>query len=306
MVSSHTRSLLLLAGKNRAHSLSILDNNEHIWTKIFTVIDDWRRRILDSIDMHSIACKTGLPFYVPDPDRIYRQSELKFPVGRNINVNMLPIKLFDLTSVPQEYRHYLPLIMNCPIYRFRSRIKLMPFYDKDHVAYLTIHECWVNQGETQRRPGIHIDSPRTQDGGNSYVEKCDIRYSLWKQLAWGLGWWKDDIPLGGIFMASNVPNSCKIWPVKIKDTTEITNCHGQVNKSCTAFLGEPQFLKADELCWMTDTTPHESLPSDKQIYRQFFRLVIGKIDVWYSQHNTPNCLGVLPDCVVSDENKFNV
>lgn len=59
---------------------------------------------------------------------------------------------------------------------------------------------------------------------------------------------------------------------------------------------------------MTDKTPHESLPnlSDKPVYRQFFRLVMEPIDAWYSQHNTPNPMGLQPsdNATIVHDNKF--
>lgn len=32
-------------------------------------------------------------------------------------------------------------------------------------------------------------------------------------------------------------------------------------------------MKKNKLYWITDRTPHESLPMESQTYRQFFRLV---------------------------------
>ena len=51
-----------------------------------------------------------------------------------------------------------------------------------------------------------------------------------------------------------------------------------------------------ELYWMTDRTPHESMPVLGPVARVVARQ--GRISVWYSQHNTPNPTGVLPDAPV--------
>lgn len=84
---------------------------------------------------------------------------------------------------------------------------------------------------------------------------------------------------------------------------------------------ETYTLDANQLWWITDRTPHESLPLKEGAYRQFFRyrcelfldsmfvshhsLVIGPIGVWYSQHSTPNPLCSLPINVVTiNSNKF--
>ncbi len=44
----------------------------------------------------------------------------------------------------------------------------------------------------------------------------------------------------------------------------------------------------------------------KKCYRQFFRVVTEKVDVWYTQHNTENKLGVKPPLQVKiiDGDKF--
>lgn len=64
-------------------------------------------------------------------------------------------------------------------------------------------------------------------------------------------------------------------------------------------------VKANEMVWMTDRTPHESLPVKQTCYRQFFRLVVGKVGGWFPKHNTPNPLGVQPDCPIFDVDKFD-
>lgn len=52
-----------------------------------------------------------------------------------------------------------------------------------------------------------------------------------------LGWWNNDIPVGGVFMASNVSDTCKIWPVRVMDTTDITDRYGQVGRGCFGSVG---------------------------------------------------------------------
>jgi hypothetical protein len=55
------------------------------------------------------------------------------------------------------------------------------------------------------------------------------------------------------------------------------------------------------MVWMTDKTPHESLPMPDCSFnptnppiRQYFRLVLGEVTAWFANHSTPNPLGVLP------------
>lgn len=51
-------------------------------------------------------------------------------------------------------------------------------------------------------------------------------------------------------------------------------------------------LKAGEMCWFTDRTPHESLPlpAGSGGKRQFFRLVTSEVSLWYAEHSTANPL----------------
>jgi hypothetical protein len=71
-------------------------------------------------------------------------------------------------------------------------------------------------------------------------------------------------------------------------------------------------VQANKLYWLTDRTPHESLPvaapvtdpAAMYVSRQFFRMVVGKISVWYDKHNTRNPYGLMPDAPISFSDKF--
>jgi hypothetical protein len=58
-------------------------------------------------------------------------------------------------------------------------------------------------------------------------------------------------------------------------------------------------LEAGRLYWLTDRTPHESLPLKKGAFRQFFRLVTSQVSLWYADHSTSNPLGVKPDPTIT-------
>ena len=67
-------------------------------------------------------------------------------------------------------------------------------------------------------------------------------------------------------------------------------------------------MKPNRLYWMTDRTPHESLPLKAGTYRQFFRLVMSQVSLWYEDHSTPNPNGVKPDLTITKivrGNKFD-
>jgi hypothetical protein len=73
-------------------------------------------------------------------------------------------------------------------------------------------------------------------------------------------------------------------------------------------LGEPaKVLEAGEIVWISDRTPHESLPLKQATKRQFFRLVVGEISFWFSNHSTANPLYELPSSVqIVEGNKFEM
>ena len=54
-------------------------------------------------------------------------------------------------------------------------------------------------------------------------------------------------------------------------------------------------MESDQVYWITDRTPHESLPLQSTRMRQFFRIVTSEVSFWYKDHSTSNPLGVLPD-----------
>ena len=128
-------------------------------------------------------------------------------------------------------------------------------------------------------------------------------------LAWGRGYCDErDITGhydGGIFMASNVAHSTRVWNASIKELQDIAGPLGSL-EHLRGDLGRGAVLQAGDLIWMTDSTPHESLRLPQGTARQYFRLVTGDISVWYSAHSTANPLGTVPPAAVKvvHENKF--
>jgi len=241
------------------------------------------------------------------PDNIRMTFPIEFPPPKDININMMPIKMggYLFRCLPDECSHYAEFIYrNC-----MATIHKTGKYLEERIAYLTIQEGLVPIGEAQRRPGLHIERPGGVKSGGKWHKAGSEEYG---NIAWGLGCWHEDgLPEDGVFMASTVDNSCAIYDCLIDNPEEVTDKHGSL-QHMRHLLGEPKMLRANEMCWFTDRTPHESLPlkapEDNQnathVYRQFFRLVLGPISVWYSKHNTPNPTGVQPDVPISDDDKF--
>mmetsp|Transcript_18155 Transcript_18155/g.49811 ORF Transcript_18155/g.49811 Transcript_18155/m.49811 type:complete len:349 (+) Transcript_18155:99-1145(+) len=201
-----------------------------------------------------------------------------FPPPQGININMMPFIPGKRASLPDEYSQYWPVIYSCE----------MRCADMDKVCYLTIMESYVEQGHSQRRPGLHVESPRVvlKEGGRCFDQLHGWGFSM------GLA------QVGGLYMGSNVTRSCQIWDCKLTEAEKVVGLLGDV-EHLRETLGQGTYMNAGEIWWLTDTTPHESLPLEEGAYRQYFRLVTSSVGVWYAKHSTPNRLGVEPDPAVT-------
>lgn len=185
---------------------------------------------------------------------------------------MLPFVLGDDASIPKQYRQYTPLIAACRIENSE--------YGK--VCYLSISETFVPSCTTQRRSGIHTEAHPSHGWGGG---------------GWGSGHHADR-PIQGVYMASNVSNSCRVWNTYVPNPGPGGNCE-HIKFSLT----EPIYMKENELHWITDRTPHEALAVSRNTQRQWFRLVTSDIGLWYSKHSTANP-NIQPRCPIVHEDKF--
>ena len=99
-------------------------------------------------------------------------------------------------------------------------------------------------------------------------------------------------------MASNVSGSCRVWDACLLEPEKIVGDLGDV-EHLREVLGEGTDLEEGELIWLTDRTPHESLPVGEERYRQYFRVVTSSVGLWCEQHSTPNRLGIKPDPTIT-------
>lgn len=188
-----------------------------------------------------------------------------FPSPKGLNINMMPFHLNDVETLPPDLQPYWPLIEQCKASGAQSE-----------TVYLSVHESHVEASKSQRRPGIHTEATNT--------------------LGWG-GGWGGSLRHAGVYMAST-DGDCRVWR---HVTSRVDHFGGLLD-------GEPQSvsekMKPNGLYWMTDKTPHEALPADTDHFRQWFRLVVGKVGAWYTHHNTPNPLGIQPNARLVTSNKF--
>jgi len=227
---------------------------------------------------------------------------------------------FEDYKLPDFLRPYSDLIYLClQHHSYRETHHLWPKSifpsDLGKVYYLTIQESEVDPGQSQRRPGLHVDSPgwvKIKDvGGTRNVEKGSGSSHFYNAHRWGAGschvfnrdtnddkdvWniFDDDlyVTFGGIYIASNVPDSTRVWNCAVDG--EVIGQHGDIEHLRSA-LGEGELMRPGQVYWITDKTPHESLPLKEKTMRQFFRIVTADVSFWFRDHSTPNPLGVMPD-----------
>jgi hypothetical protein len=244
----------------------------------------------------------------PDPDPDPDGGDGQMP--RPISVNMMPFDTIYLERTLPSYLHgYLDMIKACLNYNKTYCKGREVFSHQDRVAYLTIDECPVTEaGQTHRREGVHVESGGLLHHFYPYDHYFPDNNGV---AGWGGGQFGGDGYLfGGIFLASNMANTTAVWNSRIHDPCgNVIGKHGSLER-LRPLLGKPsKILQTGELIWMTDRTPHESLPiQDVSQRRQFFRLVVGEIAFWYADHSTPNPTGFkLPtDVQVVYGNKFRL
>lgn len=334
---------LLLGARDEGSPLFLLGGHDDVLSLIWrSVTRAWASDVFTE-SLHNEQC---IAFAHIDT------TEFPAPSKDGRNVNMMPFLLGDVESLPEDLRCYWPMIEQCteslvptaatykppPTGIARRRRDKAQF--AGHVGYLTVQESVVHKGASQRRPGLHTEGfTRLPCESGSCVS-----HPYWH--SWGFGRSMSNGKFkGGIFMASNVDDSCHVYnalvpaqligrggdiehlratlqehlPAPPRPRTRASADHAaRAIEAKGAPVGDahmtsshggqrvdgPISLQANELFWMTDRTPHQSMPLAAGTHRMFFRLVAGKIDSWFAAHSTPNPLGTLPQTRTVDIDKF--
>ncbi|EOD37424.1 hypothetical protein EMIHUDRAFT_225607 [Emiliania huxleyi CCMP1516] len=230
----------------------------------------------------------------------------------------MPFRLDDLSTLPadlqKDYGYMIKVCRNnlrgCrdeqrkPKYSVgQAKAQATPMPEDMRIAYLTVQESVVNEGESQRRSGLHTE-------GFAYLpfeagkQEC-VRERVWEP--WGYGDALHGEFTGGIFMASDVDDSthvynCRVPEILVGAGGDVEHLRPILNEIMplsakaryedgagdtigSAHLIEggvqrvlwPISLQAEQLFWMTDHTPHESRPLEKGQHRCYFRLVTGRV-----------------------------
>jgi hypothetical protein len=216
----------------------------------------------------------------------------QFPTPKDRNVNMMPFVLGKKESLPEYLQCYYDCIQQCPIEK----------EEKGNVCYLTVHESFVHSQTSQRRQGLHIETPGLACSSSSSTAS----FLPGTEHHWGGGhFYSPDVYKGGIYFASNVSNTSVVYNALVdKNVPGIVDKHGNC-EHLRQVIGPGTNLEAGQLVWMTDRTPHEAISQEEDGYRQFFRVVTSNVSHWFEQHSTPNPNVKLPDhVIVVSENKF--
>ena len=240
----------------------------------------------------------------------------QFPEPTNININMMPFivsTVFEKTKLPASVLPYKDMIRQViqTAYGWNNRNKAALI---GKIFFLTIQESWVEENTSQRRAGLHTDNPgpikirkssglsnsedEMKTGGFSKGSGSHNFVECWHH-------WGNTNDLGGIYMASNVADSCQVWNCKVipdeETGLEVISHFGDIEHLREFLPAEESVQILDESCiyWITDRTPHESLPLKKGQYRQFFRIVTSDVSLWFVDDNTENPNGVKPDPTIT-------
>jgi len=276
----------------------------------------------------------GIAMGIATPSFVLKFEKIAFPKPKNLNINMMPFVMacnFEDCHLPKYLRSYWKRLIRPLLYHMKidghqydacDVICGHPYNANDKIevgkiCFLTIHESHVSYNQTQRRPGLHTDNPGTviiEEEGTSAQEKITLKEKGYdgkglhhcmahnERMAtnWGMGViFRRTQVQGGIYMASNIDNSCEVWNSQVlcdknKEDMEIIGKHGDI-EHLRSYLGPSTMMMPNTMYWITDRTPHESLPLKKAAYRQYFRLVTHQVSLWFEDHSTKNPLGVLPD-----------
>lgn len=174
-----------------------------------------------------------------------------FPPYSGTRWLMMPVLLEDPSTVPEPYR--------------RAIAGLVRLGDtKRGTAYLTVDETTMDAGETQRRPGLHVDGVGGWGGGG--------------------GWGKN-----GMLLAST-DGACRAWRQDFTGSPGIEGDCEHLRSQCRA--DALVRMAPGGVYWCSGEAVHESLPSGGGP-RQFLRLSMPSTCPWFEGY-TPSPYGVLP------------
>eukprot|EP01063_Lacrimia_lanifica_P005627 TRINITY_DN13382_c0_g1_i1.p1 TRINITY_DN13382_c0_g1~~TRINITY_DN13382_c0_g1_i1.p1 ORF type:complete len:349 (+),score=100.24 TRINITY_DN13382_c0_g1_i1:120-1166(+) len=245
---------------------------------------------------HVVKAGTGVNESENDSEYVVTTALVDFPTSQNLNINMMPFIMalsFADTKLPEECKPYWDLM---------ERLMCVLEREMGKVCYLSIDERDVEAGASHRREGLHTENPGCIPGvAEALMKGAGDSTSLRWYHHWGMS---DGHLSGGIYFGSNVSNSCVAYESQViahpETGEEVIGLHGDVSHlNQQGLLGDKRELVANMIYWITDRTPHESLPLAEGTHRQWFRIVTSNVSLWFKDHSTANPNGVVPDPAVT-------
>jgi len=203
--------------------------------------------------------------------KVWHWEPLKFPEFSGLRIMMMPVRLGDLTGVPEQYKPMLEHLYGVTEHRFI----------KDGcIGYLTIDERELQPGETLRRAGLHVDG--------YYHGQCG---------AWGGG--GEDNPGGGWGSVGNgmlTVSSTAHCLAYLGTILGEPGPEGEADHLPLPELGT--VFQAGDVYWVDGACVHQSLPVETLTKRQFVRLSMPSSGPWFEGY-TPN-----PDSSIQPSGKI--
>lgn len=180
-------------------------------------------------------------------------NQITFPAFGGIRCLMMPYIQGVPESVPSEYRAGYESILASVYVRAGD------------IGFLTIDESRAKRGIPHRGArakwgrALHTEVGRHPD----------------REYVWGGGGWgsSDRVTVSReveVLIANNVDNSCAIWDVEREDTSE----DGDIGNEADNYpYSKAVFMRSGEVHRIGILTPHESLPVEQDVNRQFLRIV---------------------------------
>jgi len=225
---------------------------------------------------------------------------INFPAPSDINIHMMPFimsKDFASTKLPDYLRAYHENVISKCYYSSQQ---------EGSIYFLTIQERMVKKGETQsKRVGLYIESVNgsLRGGGRWHLDEWNKNKGGANRKQhfihpWGMGQFGDEYRVDGVFVATSCDESiisynCRIKELKPKEGGNVEHLRSVIPNSSQYKTQYP--LRKNRLYWITDRTPCESLPAEKDGYAQFFKLVSADVEVWNAAECTANPNGVKPE-----------
>lgn len=210
---------------------------------------------------------------------------LEFPKSKNTRVQMMPFIIDDEKTWTEDIKRYGDIVHEC-LEWFKIEWELYPDYSKNP-CFITIDESNVKATHSHRSPWVHTEW--WYQVYNEYIHWWAWSWEREEPFMWG---WigintrtKNLVRYWWIFLASNLHHSTAVWDENIEDSGELWDCSHLGLKMKDAYK-----LKAGELLWMHDKTPHASLKVKEDTHRQFLRIVWPQVSHWFRWDNTDNPL----------------